>query len=301
MKKIKYSEITPEKIYNNRRSFIKSITIGAGSIAMSSLPFMGNAASDKKENKTSYKDITTYNNYYEFGTSKSDPYKNSQNFKTNPWNISIEGEVENPISLSMDEISEIFLSEERVYRLRCVEGWSMVIPWMGFSLSELLSKVIPTSKAKFVEFESVYDPDQMKGQRYPVLKWPYKEGLRIDEAMHPLTIVVTGLYNKKLPNQNGAPLRIFVPWKYGFKSAKAIVKIKLVEKMPTSSWMRASPREYGFYSNVNPDVDHPRWSQATERVIGNDIFAPRVKTLMFNGYEEEVASLYTGMDLKKYF
>ena len=301
MKKIKYSEITPEKIYNNRRSFIKSISIGAGSIAISSLPFSGNAASDKIDNKTSYKDITTYNNYYEFGTSKSDPYKNSQNFKTNPWDISIEGEVESPINLSMEEISEMFLSEERVHRLRCVEGWSMVIPWMGFSLSELLSKVTPTSKAKFVEFESVYDPDQMRGQRYPVLKWPYKEGLRIDEAMHPLTTVVTGLYGKKLPNQNGAPLRIFVPWKYGFKSAKAIVKIKLVEKMPTSSWMRASPREYGFYSNVNPYVDHPRWSQATERVIGNDIFAPRVKTLMFNGYEEEVASLYTDMDLKKYF
>ena len=301
MKKIKYSEITPEKIYNNRRSFIKSISIGAGSIAISSLPFSGNAASDKIDNKTSYKDITTYNNYYEFGTSKSDPYKNSQNFITNPWNISIEGEVESPINLSMEEISEMFLSEERVHRLRCVEGWSMVIPWMGFSLSELLSKVTPTSKAKFVEFDSVYDPDQMKGQRYPVLKWPYKEGLRIDEAMHPLTTVVTGLYGKKLPNQNGAPLRIFVPWKYGFKSAKAIVKIKLVEKMPTSSWMRASPREYGFYSNVNPYVDHPRWSQATERVIGNDIFAPRVKTLMFNGYEEEVASLYTDMDLKKYF
>ncbi len=301
MKKIKYSEITPEKIYNNRRSFIKSISVGASSIAISSLPFSGNAASDKIDNKTSYKDITTYNNYYEFGTSKSDPYKNSQNFKTNPWDISIEGEVESPINLSMEEISEMFLSEERVHRLRCVEGWSMVIPWMGFSLSELLSKVTPTSKAKFVEFESVYDPDQMKGQRYPVLKWPYKEGLRIDEAMHPLTTLVTGLYGKKLPNQNGAPLRIFVPWKYGFKSAKAIVKIKLVEKMPTSSWMRASPREYGFYSNVNPYVDHPRWSQATERVIGNDIFAPRVKTLMFNGYEEEVASLYTDMDLKKYF
>ena len=301
MKKIKYSEITPEKIYNNRRSFIKSISIGASSIALSSLPFTSKAASDKKNNITSYKDITTYNNYYEFGTSKGDPYKNSQNFKTNPWNISIEGEVEKPISLSMEEITEMFLSEERVYRLRCVEGWSMVIPWMGFSLSELLSKVVLTSKAKFVEFESVYDPDQMKGQRYPVLKWPYKEGLRIDEAMHPLTTIVTGLYNKKLPNQNGAPLRIFVPWKYGFKSAKAIVKIKLVEKMPTSSWMRASPREYGFYSNVNPNVDHPRWSQATERVIGNDIFAPRVKTLMFNGYEEEVANLYTGMDLKKYF
>ena len=301
MKKIKYSEITPEKIYNNRRSFIKSISIGASSIALSSLPFTSTAASDKKNNITSYKDITTYNNYYEFGTSKGDPYKNSQNFKTDPWNISIEGEVEKPISLSMEEITEMFLSEERVYRLRCVEGWSMVIPWMGFSLSELLSKVVLTSKAKFVEFESVYDPDQMKGQRYPVLKWPYVEGLRIDEAMHPLTTIVTGLYNKELPNQNGAPLRIFIPWKYGFKSAKAIVKIKLVEKMPTSSWMRASPREYGFYSNVNPNVDHPRWSQATERVIGNDIFAPRVKTLMFNGYEEEVASLYTGMDLKKYF
>ena len=301
MKKIKYSEITPEKIYNNRRSFIKSISIGASSIALSSLPFTSTAASDNKNNITSYKDITTYNNYYEFGTSKGDPYKNSQNFKTNPWNISIEGEVEKPISLSMEEITEMFLSEERVYRLRCVEGWSMVIPWMGFSLSELLSKVVLTSKAKFVEFESVYDPDQMKGQRYPVLKWPYIEGLRIDEAMHPLTTIVTGLYDKKLPNQNGAPLRIFVPWKYGFKSAKTIVKIKLVEKMPTSSWMRASPREYGFYSNVNPNVDHPRWSQATERVIGNDIFAPRVKTLMFNGYEEEVANLYTGMDLKKYF
>ena len=301
MKKIKYSEITSEKIYNNRRSFIKSISIGASSIAISSLPFTGEARSEEKNKKTSYKDITTYNNYYEFGTSKSDPYKNSQNFKTNPWNISIEGEVENPISLSMEEISKMFISEERVYRLRCVEGWSMVIPWMGFSLSELLSKVVLTSKAKFVEFESIYDPDQMKGQKYPVLKWPYREGLRIDEAMHPLTTVVTGLYNKKLPNQNGAPLRIFVPWKYGFKSAKAIVKIKLVEKIPTSSWMRASPREYGFYSNVNPKVDHPRWSQATERVIGNDIFAPRVKTLMFNGYEEEVASLYKDMDLKKYF
>ena len=301
MKKIKYSEITPEKIYNNRRSFIKSVSIGASSIALSSLPFTSKAASDKKNNITSYKDITTYNNYYEFGTSKSDPYKNSQDFKTDPWNISIEGEVEKPISLSMEEITEMFLSEERVYRLRCVEGWSMVIPWMGFSLSELLSKVVLTSKAKFVEFESVYDPDQMKGQRYPVLKWPYVEGLRIDEAMHPLTTIVTGLYNKKLPNQNGAPLRIFVPWKYGFKSAKAIVKIKLVEKMPTSSWMRASPREYGFYSNVNPNVDHPRWSQATERVIGDDIFASRVKTLMFNGYEDEVASLYSGMDLKTYF
>ena len=301
MKKIKYSEITPEKIYRNRRSFIKSMGLGAGSIALTSIPFINNARSEQKDKLTSYKDITTYNNYYEFGTSKSDPYKNSQNFKTDPWSISIEGEVENPINFSMEEILEKFVSEERIQRLRCVEGWSMVIPWMGFSLNQLLSKVTLTSRAKFVEFESVYDPDQMRGQKYPVLQWPYKEGLRIDEAMHPLTTVVTGLYNKKLPNQNGAPLRIFLPWKYGFKSAKAIVKIKLVEKMPTSSWMRASPREYGFYSNVNPNVDHPRWSQATERVIGNDIFAPRVETLMFNGYGDEVANLYSGMDLKKYF
>jgi len=301
MKKIKYSEVTPEKIYNNRRSFIKSLGLGAGSIALTTLPLINNAKSANDLKLTSYKDITTYNNYYEFGTAKGDPYKNSQNFITDPWNITIEGEVEKPMQISMDEILETFVSEERIQRLRCVEGWSMVIPWMGFSLNQLLSKVSFTSKAKFVEFESVFDPEQMKGQRYPVLQWPYREGLRIDEAMHPLTTVVTGLYGKKLPNQNGAPLRIFMPWKYGFKSAKAIVKIKLVEKMPTSSWMRASPREYGFYSNVNPDVDHPRWSQATERVIGNDIFAPRVKTIMFNGYGDEVASLYTGMDLRKYF
>ena len=301
MKKINYSEVTPEKIYNNRRSFIKSLGLGAGSIALTTLPLINNAKSANDLKLTSYKDITTYNNYYEFGTAKGDPYKNSQNFITDPWNIAIEGEVEKPIQISMDEILETFVSEERIQRLRCVEGWSMVIPWMGFSLNQLLSKVSFTSKAKFVEFESVFDPEQMKGQRYPVLQWPYREGLRIDEAMHPLTTVVTGLYGKKLPNQNGAPLRIFMPWKYGFKSAKAIVKIKLVEKMPTSSWMRASPREYGFYSNVNPDVDHPRWSQATERVIGNDIFAPRVKTLMFNGYGEEVANLYTGMNLNKYF
>ena len=301
MKKINYSEVTPEKIYNNRRSFIKSLGLGAGSIALTTLPLINNAKSANDLKLTSYKDITTYNNYYEFGTAKGDPYKNSQNFITDPWNITIEGEVEKPIQISMDEILETFVSEERIQRLRCVEGWSMVIPWMGFSLNQLLSKVSFTSKAKFVEFESVFDPEQMKGQRYPVLQWPYREGLRIDEAMHPLTTVVTGLYGKKLPNQNGAPLRIFMPWKYGFKSAKAIVKIKLVEKMPTSSWMRASPREYGFYSNVNPDVDHPRWSQATERIIGNDIFAPRVKTLMFNGYGDDVASLYTGMDLKKYF
>jgi len=302
MKNYKYSEITPEKVYNERRDFIKSFGLGLGSLTLGSISLLNNAHSlESNSELTSYKDITTYNNYYEFGTGKGDPYKNSQEFKVKPWNISIEGEVENPITLSAEEILSLYPSEERVYRLRCVEGWSMVIPWMGFSLSKLLNKISIKSEAKFVEFESIYDPEQMKGQRYPVLNWPYKEGLRIDEAMHPLTTVVTGLYGKALPNQNGAPLRIFVPWKYGFKSAKAIVKIKLVKKMPTSSWMKASPREYGFYSNVNPNVSHPRWSQASERIVGGSLLSPRVETQIFNGYGEEVASLYSGMDLKKYF
>ena len=302
MKNYKYSEITPEKVYNKRREFIKSVGLGLGSLTLSSMSLSSNAHSlENNSELTSYKNITTYNNYYEFGTGKSDPYKNSQEFKVKPWNVSIEGEVENPITISADDILSLYPSEEKVYRLRCVEGWSMVIPWMGFSLSKLLNKVSIKTEAKFVEFESVYDPEQMKGQRYPVLHWPYSEGLRIDEAMHPLTTVVTGLYGKALPNQNGAPLRIFVPWKYGFKSAKAIVKIKLVKKMPTSSWMKASPREYGFYSNVNPNVNHPRWSQASERVVGGSLLSPRVKTQMFNGYGDEVANLYSGMDLKKYF
>jgi sulfoxide reductase catalytic subunit YedY len=302
MKNYKYSEITPEKFYNKRRKFIKSLGLGLGSLTLSSMSLLNNAHSSENSSElTSYKDITTYNNYYEFGTGKGDPYKNSQKFKVRPWNISIEGEVESPITLSADEIISLYPSEERIYRLRCVEGWSMVIPWMGFSLSKLLSTVSIKTEAKFVEFESIYDPDQMNGQKYPLLNWPYREGLRIDEAMHPLTTVVTGLYGKALPNQNGAPLRIFVPWKYGFKSAKAIVKIKLVKKMPTSSWMKASPREYGFYSNVNPNVSHPRWSQASERVVGGSLLTPRVKTQMFNGYGDEVANLYSGMDLKKYF
>jgi sulfoxide reductase catalytic subunit YedY len=301
MKKYRYSEITPEQIYNKRRKFIKSIGLGVGSLSLSSIPFLNTAYSQNKTELTSYEDITNYNNYYEFGTGKKDPFKNSQEFKTKPWSVTIEGEVDNQITLTAEEILSLFPSEERVYKLRCVEGWSMVIPWMGFSLSKLLNKVSIKNTAKFVEFESVYDPEQMKGQRYPVLNWPYREGLRIDEAMHPITTVVTGLYGKALPNQNGAPLRIFVPWKYGFKSAKAIVKIKLVKKMPVSSWMKSSPREYGFYSNVNPNVSHPRWSQATERVIGGSILSPRIETEMFNGYGDEVASLYSGMDLKKNF
>ncbi|WP_440909278.1 protein-methionine-sulfoxide reductase catalytic subunit MsrP [Candidatus Pelagibacter sp.] len=297
MKKFKYSEITPEKIYNNRRTFLKNLGYGIGGIA-----FANNALANTDLSKpTSYKDITTYNNYYEFGTSKGDPYKKSQDFKTRPWTVRIEGEVEEPIDLPIDEILNSFPSEERVQRLRCVEGWSMIIPWMGFSLSELLNKVKIKPEAKFVKFESVYDPENMVGQRRAVLNWPYVEGLRLDEAMHPLTTVVTGLYGKPLPNQNGAPLRIFIPWKYGFKSGKAIVKIELVKKMPMTAWMWASPREYGFYSNVNPNVNHPRWSQATERVINGEVFSPRVKTLMFNGYGDEVAHLYTGMDLKKNF
>ena len=303
MKKIKYSEITPENIYKNRRNFIKNLGLAAGSMFLSqNLITSANAKIEKEDLKlTEYRYVTTYNNYYEFGTGKSDPVEKSQKFKTKPWDVVIDGEVENPLKLSMEEITTMFPSEERIYKLRCVEGWSMIIPWLGFPLNQILKKVSPTSKAKFVKFTSVFDPEQMVGQRFPILDWPYKEGLRIDEAMHDLTILVTGLYGKKLPNQNGSPLRLMVPWKYGFKSSKAIVNIKLVEKMPVSSWMKASPREYGFYSNVNPRVDHPRWSQASERVIGEGIISPRIPTTMFNGYADEVASLYNGMDLKKYF
>ena len=301
MKKIKFSEITPEKIYFKRRDFIKKLGLSTSSL-MIGQNFLNSAnASTKNLEPTEYRYISTYNNYYEFGTRKSDPVEKSQNFKTSPWSLTIDGEVEKKITLTVDEIKNSFPIEERIYRLRCVEGWSMIIPWMGFSLSKLLEKASPNSKAKFVEFTSVYDPEQMPGQRYPILQWPYKEGLRIDEAMHPLTTMVTGLYGKELPNQNGAPLRLIVPWKYGFKSAKAIVNIKFVERMPTSSWMRASPREYGFYSNVNPRVDHPRWSQASERVIGSGILSERIPTEIFNGYGEEVANLYSGMDLKKNF
>jgi sulfoxide reductase catalytic subunit YedY len=299
MIKFKSSEITPEDIYKNRRKFIKTLSYGFGLTTIGALPLSNYCkANTELSNLTSFEDITTYNNYYEFGTSKSDPHRRAKNFVTRPWNIKIEGEVEKPLELSIEEILSI-KSEERILKLRCVEGWSMIIPWQGFSLSKILNKVSIKSSAKFVEFESVYNPEEMIGQRYPVLNWPYIEGLRIDEAMHPLTTVVNGLYGKPLPNQNGAPLRIFIPWKYGFKSAKSIVKIRLTKNMPNTAWKNASPREYGFYSNVNPEVDHPRWSQATERVIGESILAPRIKTLMFNGYGDEVAHLYDGMDLKK--
>jgi sulfoxide reductase catalytic subunit YedY len=302
MKKILSSEITPETIYNSRRSFIKKLGFSTGSLILSTSFFLNNSSQAEEENKlTSYKDITTYNNYYEFGTSKEDPSENSEKFTTKPWSIQIEGEVDKPITVSYESMINNFPIQERIYRLRCVEGWSMVIPWMGFSLSHLLKKASIKNTAKFVEFESVYRPKEMIGQQSNILPWPYTEGLRLDEAMHPLTIMATGLYGKKLPNQNGAPLRLVVPWKYGFKSAKAIVKIKLVKSMPVSSWMKAASQEYGFYSNVNPGVDHPRWSQATERRIGDSILSPRRPTKLFNGYEDEVSSLYKGLDLKKYY
>ena len=250
------------------------------------------------EDLTPLKDVTQYNNFYEFGTDKADPAKNAGTLKTRPWTIAIEGEVKKPKVFDIDELLKLAPLEERVYRLRCVEAWSMVVPWIGFSLSELIKRVEPTSKAKFVEFVSLHDPEQMPGQKSSVLAWPYREGLRIDEAMHPLTLLAVGLYGDVLPNQNGAPIRMVVPWKYGFKGAKAIVKIRFVETQPTTSWMQAGPGEYGFYSNVNPDVDHARWSQTKERRIGE--FLKR-KTLPFNGYAEDVAQLYTGMNLKQNF
>jgi sulfoxide reductase catalytic subunit YedY len=250
---------------------------------------------------TPYKDATTYNNYYEFGTDKSDPAQTAGTLKPRPWTVSIEGEVKKPMTLDLDSLMKIAPLEERIYRLRCVEGWSMVIPWIGFSLSELIKKVEPTGAAKYVEFTTLADRKQMPGLRSPVLEWPYVEGLRMDEANHPLALLALGMYGEVLPNQNGAPVRMVLPWKYGFKSAKSIVKIRFTKDQPRTAWNIAAPNEYGFYSNVNPDVDHPRWSQATERRIGEDGFLARKrKTLMFNGYSE-VASLYSGMDLKKFF
>ena len=307
------SEITPENIYHERRLFFKSLGIAASSVAflaasskqvmagVNVLPNFIHASNANEELLTPFKHITSYNNYYEFGTSKTDPAENAHTLKTDPWSIKIEGEVEKPLILSLDEIIKLAPLEERIYRLRCVEGWSMVVPWVGIPLSALIKKASPNSNAKFVEFISVSRPQEMVGQRSNVLDWPYSEGLRIDEAMHPLTILAVGLYGKLIPNQNGAPVRLVVPWKYGFKSAKAIVKIKLTEKMPATSWMKANSSEYGFYSNVNPEVDHPRWSQATERAIGDGFLSKRRKTEMFNGYTKEVESLYRGMDLRRYF
>jgi methionine sulfoxide reductase catalytic subunit len=290
------SEITSEAVYRDQRRQVARALLGLAlaplAVPAATPPSAENrfrAARNAKlsisDAPNSYEDVTTYNNFYEFGTDKSDPAIHARNFKTSPWKLTLA-----PLNF-----------EERVYRLRCVEAWSMVIPWTGFALSDLIKRYKPTSRAKYVEFHTLMDPKQMPGQRYPVLEWPYVEGLRMDEAMHPLTILAVGLYGKSLPPQNGAPLRLIVPWKYGFKSIKSINRIRFTEKQPRNSWQIAASNEYGFYANVNPDVDHPRWSQATERRLGGGLFAKRHPTEMFNGYAASVASLYSGLDLRRNF
>jgi methionine sulfoxide reductase catalytic subunit len=307
------SEITPHEHYVSRRTLLAgalglAAAQGFGGFASdafgqsgTALTYVRNTGLSVKDAPNSYTDISTYNNYYEFGTDKSDPSENAQKFRARPWNVTVGGEAEVSGTFSLEDILKPHPLEERVYRLRCVEAWSMVVPWVGFPLGDLLKRFKPTSKAKFVEFKTLYDPKQMPGQRTGVLEWPYVEGLRIDEAMHPLTLMAVGLYGKVLPNQNGAPLRLIVPWKYGFKGIKAIVSIQFTERAPRTTWAGSAANEYGFFANVNPGVDHPRWSQATERHIGANAFGPRQPTLPFNGYADQVASLYNGMDLRKYF
>ncbi len=298
---IKSSEITPERVYLNRRQFVGGVAaVGAAVSVPLVLGRNANAAESPtgsagtEDKLTPYDDVTTYNNFYEFGVRKEDPARNAGSLRTSPWTVKVDGECNKPGELDLDDLLRGITTEERVYRLRCVEAWSMVIPWEGFSLNQLLPRFEPTSKAKFVEFTTLLDPAQMPGQRSSVLDWPYVEGLRMDEAMHPLAIFATGLYGRPLPNQNGAPFRLVVPWKYGFKSIKSIVRIRFTEQQPVNTWQVSNGREYGFYSNVNPEVNHPRWTQARERRIG-EFFKRR--TLMFNGYAEEVGSLYAGMDL----
>lgn len=302
--KILPSEITPQTLYQSRREFLRLAATGAVAAALpqallaEGLPQFAKSAYTLDDKPTPKQDVTHYNNFYEMATDKESPAQLAGRLKTRPWTVAVEGEVAKPKVWDIDALLKLAALEERVYRLRCVEAWSMVIPWVGFPLSELIKQAQPTSRAKFVEFTTLNDPAQMPGVRSAVLEWPYREGLRLDEAMNPLTLLTFGLYGEVLPNQNGAPVRIIVPWKYGFKSAKSLVKIRFVEEMPMTSWIQAGPAEYGFYANVNPAVDHPRWSQARERRIG-DFF--KRQTLPFNGYAEQVASLYTGMDLQKWF
>jgi sulfoxide reductase catalytic subunit YedY len=295
------SEITDERLFWRRREFIGAVGALAINVALAS-PLSawrrGGQGVRPDEKLTDYDDITTYNNFYEFGTDKRDPSRHAHTLRPRPWTVRVEGEVKKPKVYDVDELIRRYPAEERVYRLRCVEAWSMVIPWLGFPLASLLADVEPTSHARYVAFTTLLDPEQMPGQRSGVLPWPYVEGLRLDEAMHPLTILSHGLYGKPLPNQNGAPLRLVVPWKYGFKSIKSIVRIRLVREQPPTTWSMATPSEYGFYSNVNPEVDHPRWSQKRERRIGE---LRRRPTLLFNGYADQVASLYAGMDLRRYY
>ncbi|ABE42731.1 protein-methionine-sulfoxide reductase catalytic subunit MsrP [Polaromonas sp. JS666] len=317
------SEITPQGIYQSRRELIKLMATGAAGAALAgwagrealaqAVPKPGKLAplaggksavvgAVVMEKVTDYKDVTTYNNFYEFGTDKADPAKNAHTLVTKPWSVAVEGLVKEPKTYTLEDLIRLSPQEERIYRLRCVEGWSMVIPWVGYSLSELIRKVEPLGSAKYVEFISQADPKTMPFVGSRVLDWPYVEALRMDEAMHPLALLTFGMYGEVLPNQNGAPVRMVLPWKYGFKSGKSIVKIRFTDKEPRTAWNKAAAQEYGFYSNVNPNVDHPRWSQATERRIGEDgLFAKKRKTLMFNGYEAQVGQLYAGMDLKKFF
>jgi len=313
------SEITPPKLYARRRAFLKvaalagvgagvSAALGGGLMlgpssarAEADIPNLRESRFSTDEKPTSRDDITSYNNFYEFGTGKADPKRYAHQLKPRPWTLVVDGECDAPGEIGIEEVLSGFTQEERVYRLRCVEAWAMVVPWVGFPLGDLLTRFKPTSRAKYVAFETLYDPQQMPGQRRAVLDWPYVEGLRMDEAMHPLTILGTGLYGEVLPNQNGAPLRLIVPWKYGFKSIKSIVRISFTDKEPPATWNIMQPQEYGFYANVNPEVDHPRWSQARHRVIGEGIFAKKRPTLMFNGYADQVASLYAGMDLAMHF
>ena len=316
------SEITPPTVYQRRRDLMRVLATGVAGVALAQwaarearsqtagpgklakLPASRSTVPGAvtMEKPTAYNDVMTYNNFYEFGTDKADPAKNAHTLKPRPWSVSVEGEVKKPGTFDIDALLKLAPLEERIYRLRCVEGWSMVIPWVGWSLNELIKRVEPTGNAKFVEFVTLADKTQMPGLRSSVLDWPYVEGLRLDEAMHPLTLLTFGLYGEVLPNQNGAPLRLVVPWKYGFKSGKSIVKIRFVAKQPLTSWVAAASQEYGFYSNVNPTVEHPRWSQASERRIGEDgVFQKKRPTLLFNGYEPQVGQLYAGMDLKKYF
>jgi sulfoxide reductase catalytic subunit YedY len=317
------SDITPRHVYRGRREMLKLMAGGVAGAAMASwaareafaqqhgpgklapLPAAKSAVAGAMtvEKVTEYKDVTSYNNYYEFGTDKADPAHNANTLKTSPWTVEVEGLVKKPAKYALEDLLKLSAQEERIYRLRCVEGWSMVIPWVGYSLSELVKKVEPLANAKFVEFVTLADPKTMPFVGSRVLDWPYVEGLRMDEAMHPLTLLTFGMYGEVLPNQSGAPVRLVVPWKYGFKSAKSLVKIRFTDRQPATAWNKAAAQEYGFYSNVNPDVDHPRWSQATERRIGDEggLFAKRRKTQLFNGYEAQVAQLYSGMDLKKFF
>ena len=312
------SEITPEHVWVSRRRLITAGLMAGAGATLSGVPAISQASTPSTSTKalspqvnrdyllmeatTSERDVTSYNNFYEFGLDKSDPARLAHKMKTEPWTLRVEGEVGKPMTFGMEDLLALGPMQERVYRMRCVEGWSMVIPWVGYPLANLLKQVEPTGNAKYVEFVTDMQPDVMPGLRSSVLQWPYREALRMDEAVHPLTLLTFGVFGKVLPNQNGAPVRLVVPWKYGFKSAKSIVTIRVTEAQPTPSWVQVAPTEYGFYANVNPDVRHPRWSQATERRIGEGgLFSPRRKTLMFNGYADQVAGLYAGMDLARHY